>query len=110
MLQIIGTKKDKDTAKAERYLKECRIEYQFVDLDRYELKKKEWDSIFNSVDDLFSLIDKNSAYYKKKGYDYLEYDPKEELIEHPELLKKPVLRRGNKAVIGVDKDFMRNEE
>lgn len=109
MLQVIGTKKDRNTLKAERFLKERRIEYQFVDLDKYELSEKEWISIFNSVSDLHELIDKDSAFYKKKGYDYLEYDPKEELIEHPELLKKPILRRGCKADLGLDEDFMRVE-
>ena len=100
MLQIIGRNKDKNTRAAIRWVKERRVEYQFVDLDERKLSPKEWNSIFQSVEDSEDLIDRESQYYKKNGYGWREYDPKEEVMEHTELLILPVLRNGMKAHTG----------
>jgi arsenate reductase-like glutaredoxin family protein len=91
MIQIIGTKKCKETAKAIRSCKERNLPFQFVDLAQRSLSEGEWDSLFRTFEPL-SLIDSESAYYKKQGYEYREFDPREELVEHPELLKTPILR------------------
>ena len=100
MLQIIGRNKDKNTRTAIRWVKERRVEYQFVDLDERKLSPKEWNSIFQSVEDSEDLIDRESQYYKKNGYGWREYDPKEEVMEHTELLVLPFLRNGTKAHVG----------
>ena len=60
MLQIIGRNKDKNTRAAIRWVKERRVEYQFVDLDERKLSPKEWNSIFQSVEDSEDLIDRES--------------------------------------------------
>ena len=100
MLQIIGRNKDKNTRAAIRWVKERRVEYQFIDLDERKLAPKEWNSIFQSTEDAEELIDKESQYYKKNGYSWRDYDPKEEVMEHPELLVLPILRNGMKAHAG----------
>ena len=100
MLQIIGRNKDKNTRAAIRWVKERRVEYQFVDLDERKLSPKEWNSIFQSVEDSEDLIDRESQYYKKNGYGWRAYDPKEEVMEHTELLVLPVLRNRTKAHVG----------
>ena len=41
MLQIIGRNKDKNTRAAIRWVKERRVEYQFIDLDERKLAPKE---------------------------------------------------------------------
>ena len=97
MLQIIGRNKDKNTRAAIRWVKERRIEYQFIDLDERKLAMKEWNSIFQSTEDAEELIDKDSQYYKKNGYAWRDYDAKEEVMEHTELLVLPILRNGMKA-------------
>ena len=102
MLQVIGRAGSKDTQKAIRYLKERRIPFQFVDLDKHKLSEKEWKSIFASSSDAECLIDKESAYYKKNGYSWREYDAEEELKEHQELLVLPILRNNGKAAAGWD--------
>lgn len=106
MLQIIGTKKNRESAKAERYAKERGISYQFVDLTKKELSEKEWESILDSADNVSDLIDKNSSYYKKNGYEWRDYNAAEELVQHPELLMLPVLRSGNKAFSGFSPEFI----
>jgi len=98
MLQIIGTKKSVLTKKALRYCKERSIEHQFVDLLQRELSDGEWTKIFSQIssDD---LIDTESTLYKKEGYAYREYDPQEEVIEHPQLLAIPLLKQKNKVLL-----------
>lgn len=101
MIQIIGTKKCKETQKAIRALKERSIKFQFVDLNERDLSKREWDSIFNKYnpDD---LIDKNSKIYKKKGFSYMVFDAREELEEDSQLLITPIIRCKNKVYKGFD--------
>lgn len=105
MIQIIGTLSDKDTQKAIRYMKERRREFQFVDLKQRELAAKEWESIFSSCQG-DEFMDRESKYFTKNGYSYRDFDPKEEVQEHPELLKLPVLRNRNKAAVGFDREFL----
>lgn len=100
MFQIIGRNKDKNTRAAIRWVKERRIEFQFINLDERSLAPKEWTSIFQSLDDKEDIIDKNSNYYKKNGYSWRDYDPLEEVKEHVELMVIPVLRNGMKAHVG----------
>lgn len=107
MLQIIGTKKNRDVQKAIRYCKESRVEFQFVDLCERDLSKREWESIFAAVSNAEELIDSTSQYYKKEGYSYRDYDPVEELIMHPELMRLPILRNGNKVSVGFSDSFIK---
>ncbi len=101
MIQIIGTKKCKETAKAIRACKERTIAFQFVDLAERELSAGEWKSLFSARDPL-SLLDSGSAYYIKQGYAYRDFDAQEELIEHPQLLKTPVFRSKGRVHVGFD--------
>ena len=101
MIQIIGTKKCKETAKAIRSCKERNIAFQFVDLGQRTLSDGEWRSLFNaySAED---LLDEASAYFIKEGYAWRSYDAAEELVAHPQLLKTPVLRCKGKVRLGYD--------
>lgn len=105
MIQIIGTKKCKETAKALRACKERSLGFQFVDLSQRELSPGEWNAIFSAVE-LESLIDTSSSYYTKNGYMFREFDIREELVEHPQLLKTPILRTKGKACVGFDLDTL----
>ena len=103
MIQIIGRNKNIDTKKAIMFFKERRLDFQFLDLDARDLSRREWLSILNGQDDISALIDKDSSFYKKEGYAWREYDPLEELILNPELLRIPAIRNGNRILIGYDK-------
>ncbi len=105
MIQIIGTNKCKETQKAIRYFKEHRYEFQFLDLKERVLSEKEWQSIFSSTSPS-ECIDTESAYYKKEGFAWRDFDPVEELMLHPELLKTPVLREKGKAAVGFNKNAL----
>ena len=56
-IQIFGKSKSFDTRKAERYFKERRIPYQSVDLNRYGLSGREFDSVVKAVGGIDNLID-----------------------------------------------------
>ena len=55
-IQIFGKSKCFDTKKAERYFKERRIKYQYIDLNRYGISRGELQSVKNAVG-LENLID-----------------------------------------------------
>jgi len=98
-IQIIGTKKCKDTRKAERFFKERRIPFHFKDLTIKGLSKGELENILRSVP-LEKLLDTEGKQYKKRNLQYMVYDLKEELLNDPLLLKTPIVRNGNKATVG----------
>lgn len=101
MIQIFGTKKCKETQKAIRFLKERKIDFQMIDLDQKGPSEGELKNIsrFFSIDE---LIDTNSKIYKKMNLAYMDYDSFEEILEEPLLLKTPVIRNKNMAVLGFD--------
>ena len=107
MLQIIGIKDNSDYRKAVRYAKEHRIPFQEVNTKEYKLSKRELDSIFSSLSNAEDAIDKNSLYYKKNGYSWREYNPREEIEAHRELLFNPILRNKNKVALGYDENFLK---
>jgi len=102
-IQIIGTKKCRETQKTERYFKERGIDYYFVDLNQRALSSGELSSIVRAIG-ADELINAESKIYKKKGMAYMEFDPVEEIEEHPDLMKTPVVRDGHRAVLGFDPD------
>ena len=98
-IQIFGKSKCFDTKKAERYFKERKIKYQSIDLPRYGMSKREFESV-KSVVGLDAMIDE-----KSKDYDLLKYlaydsDRAEKLMEDPSLIKTPIVRNGKKATVG----------
>ena len=56
-IQIFGKSKCFDTKKAERWFKERRVKYQSVDLIRFGLSGKEFDSVLRAVGGIDNLID-----------------------------------------------------
>ena len=100
-LQIFGTRKSSDTRKAERFFKERRVTYQFIDLAEKGISPGELRSVCQAVGrDV--LIDTEGARFREKGLAYTEYDPEEEILKDPLLLRAPVVRDGRKAVVGAD--------
>jgi len=105
VLQIIGTLGCTQTRKAVRFCQERSVAFQFVDLKARSLSEGEWKKIFAALD-ADSLIDTSSTYYKKNGYQWREFDPIEELKEHPQLLKTPLLKRGHRVLAHFDEAFI----
>ncbi|MBI5660775.1 MULTISPECIES: arsenate reductase family protein [Ignavibacterium] len=98
-IQIIGTKKCKETQKAERFFKERRIPFHFRDLTEKGLAKGELDNI-SSVVPVEELIDTESKRYKERGMQYMKFDIAEELLLDPMLIKTPIVRNGRLVTVG----------
>lgn len=98
-LQIFGTKKCKETKKAEMFFKERRIPFQLINLAEKAMSKGEIQSVLSSVK-IDDLIDTESKVYTDKNLKYMVYDKLDTLVENPLLLKTPIVRDGKKATIG----------
>lgn len=102
--QLIGTKKSKDTRRIERYFKERRIDFQFVDVNQHTPSEGELDAVAAKVGGFEELIDTKSKSYQKRGMQYLDFDTREELLEDPTLLRLPIVRSDRGAAINPDTD------
>lgn len=105
-IQVIGTKKCKDTQKVERFLKDRSISYHFADLNERGISVGELTKIAAGRDPE-DLINKASKAYKKKNLSYMDYNPLEEILEEPELLITPVIRSGNRVIIGFNQNELK---
>jgi arsenate reductase len=99
-IQIFGLKNCQDTRKAERYFKERRISYQFVNLAEKGLSKGELTSVKAAVGGLENLIDTAGKRYQQHNLKYLVHDPETELLNDPLLFKTPIVRNGRLATVG----------
>jgi arsenate reductase len=96
---IIGTKKCKESQKAERFFKERRIPFHFRDLNDKSLTKGELDNIVRIIP-LEDLIDKEGKRYKDRGMQFMVFDIEEELLSDPLLLKTPIVRNERLVTVG----------
>ena len=101
-IQIFGKSKCFDTKKAERYFKERRIKYQFVDLPRFGLSGKEFDSILRAVGGIDNLIDWDSKSQEVTLMRYMDdkVAKEDKVFDKPELMKTPIVRNGKLATVG----------
>lgn len=98
-IQIIGTKKCRDTQKAERFFKERKVSYHFRDLNEKGISKGELENVKHAIP-IEELIDREGKQFKKRGFDYMVYDIETELLEDSLLLKTPIVRDGRLATVG----------
>ena len=103
MIQIFGTKKCRDTAKALRFFKEHGIKIHMVDLAEKGMSRGELASVVKSVP-LEELIDTTCKEYEKRNLKYIKHDIGEELLAEPLLFKTPVVRCGKEASAGYAPD------
>ena len=111
-IQIFGTKKSFDTKKAQRYFKERRIKFQFIDLREKEMSKGELQSVMRAVGGLDALIDP-----KAKDQDTValitslaESQKFDKLLENQHVLAEPVVRNGKQATVGYAPDVWKTWE
>lgn len=111
-IQIFGTKKSFDSKKAQRYFKERRIKFQFIDLREKEMSKGELQSVMRAAGGLDALIDP-----KAKDQDtvalitYLAESQKfDKLLENQQILREPIVRNGKQATVGYEPDTWKTWE
>ena len=98
-IQIFGKSKCFDTKKAERWFKERRIKYQFVDIIKYGMSMGELSSVASAVG-LDALVDPKDQDYELYMHLALRDDKLSRLYEIPEMIKTPVVRNGKQATVG----------
>ena len=103
-IQIFGLRKSFDTKKAERWFKERRIKYQYIDLASKGLSPGEYRSVRAAVG-YDALVNRNCRAYEELFMAYLTPEAAEEkLLEYPELFAAPIVRNGRKATVGYRPD------
>lgn len=101
-IQIFGKSKCFDTKKAERYFKERRIKYQYVDLLRYGLSGKEFDAVLRGVGGIDNLIDWESKSADITVMKYMEdkRNKEDKVYDDPALMRTPIVRNGKQVTVG----------
>jgi arsenate reductase (glutaredoxin) len=110
-IQIYGVKKSFDTQKAERYFKERKIKYQFIDLKQKEIGKRELDTIKAAVG-LNNLIDVKARDYEKLKLGSIRSAEikTEMLLKNPSLYRVPIVRNGKLATVGYEPEIWQGWE
>ena len=102
-IQLYVYKRNFDVQKAERYFKERKISYQTVDLKKHRLGRRELELFARGrgVKGIINLADEtvrsHPIAYAPNEHMMLDY-----LMENPQFLISPVIRSGQKVVVGFD--------
>ena len=101
-IQIFGKSKCFDTKKAERYFKERRVKFQSIDLLRFGMSGKEFDSVLRAIGGIDNLIDWNGKSQNITLMKYMEDKRAKEdkVFGDPSLMKTPIVRNGKQATVG----------
>ncbi|MBQ4552585.1 MAG: ArsC family transcriptional regulator [Clostridia bacterium] len=103
-LQLYALKKNFAVQKAERFFKERRVTVQFVDLKKHKMGLRELQLFARAAGGAYHLVDRDNVNamshpvaHTDNAEIILEY-----LLEKPEFLRTPIVRNGQKVVIGED--------
>ena len=101
-IQIFGTKKCRDTRKAERFFKERGIKYQFIDMKEKGMSKGEFNSVAHVNGGVEAMLNPDA-----KDQDTLALicylapeDKLEKIMGNPQVIKTPVVRNGKQSTLG----------
>ncbi len=109
-IQIFGKSKCFDTKKAERYFKERRISYQYIDLKRFGMSPREFEAVLRGVGGIDKLIDWDS---KAEAVTFMKYmdnatSKEDNVFDDPMLMKTPVVRNGKEVTVGYCPEVWKN--
>ena len=108
-IQIFGKGKCFDTKKAERWFKERRIKYQYIDILKYGMSRGELASVKNAVG-LETMADPGDPDYPLFQHLATTEAKLDKLFEVPYLIKTPIVRNGKQATVGYCPDVWKNWE
>lgn len=101
-IQIFGTKKNQEARKAERWFKERRLRAQFIDMNEKGISRGELRSVAQACGGLDNLIDDGCR--DQEALSLVKYispaQREDALLEHPQVLKLPIVRNGKLAAVG----------
>lgn len=101
-IQIFGKSKCFETKKSERYFKERKIPFQSVDLLRYGLSGKEFDTVLRGVGGIDNLIDWNGKSPEITLMRYMDdkIAKEDKVFDNPSLMRTPIVRNGKDVTVG----------
>ena len=101
-IQIFGKSKCFETKKAERWFKERRIKFQSIDLVKFGMSGKEFDSVLCAVGGVDNLIDWENKSQEITNMKYMDdkLAKEDKLFDNPSLMKTPIVRNGKQATAG----------
>jgi arsenate reductase len=109
-IQIYGSKKSFDTKKAERYFKERKIKYQYIDLHQFGMAKAVFEAAKKCIP-VEDMIDRKAKAYTRLYMDYIDEAKREQtLFENPELFATPIVRNGKAFTLGYCPDIWKDWE
>ena len=102
-IQLYVYKRNFDVQKAERYFKERNIPYQAVDLKKHRLGRRELE-LFARGRGVKGIINMEDEAVRSHP---IAYAPNEQimldyLMENPQFLISPIIRNGQKVVVGFE--------
>ncbi|NLZ89232.1 MAG: ArsC family transcriptional regulator [Clostridiales bacterium] len=102
-IQLYLYKRSFDTQKAERFFKERRIVFQVFDLKKHKLGRRELE-LFARKAGACALLDRENALVKSHPVMYTDDERivLGYLLEHPEFLRTPLVRDGQRTMVGFD--------
>lgn len=111
-IQIFGTSKCFDTKKAERYFKERGIKYQSIDLIKFGISGREFDSVLRAVNGIDHLINWELKHSEIDLMRYMEdrIAKEDKVYDNPKLMRTPIVRNGQKATVGYCPDIWKTWE
>lgn len=103
-LQLYALKKNFAVQKAERFFKERRVTVQFVDLKKHKMGVRELQLFARAAGGAYQLVDRSSTAVLSHPVAHTDNEAVilEYLLEKPEFMRTPIVRDGQKAVIGED--------
>jgi arsenate reductase-like glutaredoxin family protein len=101
-VQIFGTRKCKDTQKAQRFFKERRVKIHFVDLNERAASPGELRR-FAQKFGAEALLDREGKHFRERGL-HVAHLPESRILpllaDDPLLLRTPLVRFGNQLTLG----------
>ena len=104
LVQVFGLEGDPGTRAAQRFFKERRMPFSFVDLRRRRLAPGELRRFTDKLG-ARALLDERGRAYRDAGMGYLRLDDAEiveRLLAEPALLRLPLVRFDNDVAVGRD--------
>lgn len=99
-IQIYGSQKSFDTKKAERYFKERKITYQYINIHEFGMSKSVFEAAKRSIP-LEDMIDRKAKAYQTLFMDYIDESKREAtLLENPILFMTPIVRNAKDFTLG----------
>ena len=103
-LQIYSLKKNFAVQKAERFFKERRVQAQLVDLKKHRLGLRELQLFARAAGGARNLVDRENINAMSHPVAHTDNEAVilDYLMENPEFLRTPIVRDGQRVVIGED--------